>query len=168
MQKVLLAIDGLRPRQNLFQYAVQLCERIKAELDILHVVNPKTYDMCFRKACKGASKVRQYFESTMMAVTFAEAGEHATGEALMAEAWKNLDRLLPESERSRIRPSLTITSGSPCNEIARYVSKHRKVVLAIYDTGQEQNQGRNASRKRASLFQKIRQNLPIPLVVLRS
>ncbi len=168
MQKVLLAVDGIRPRQNLFQYAVQLCERIKAELDILHVINPKTYGMCFRKACEGASKARQYFESTMMAVAFAEAGEHATGEALMAEAQKNLYGMLPESERSRIRPRLTISSGDPCNEIVRYVSKHRGVVLAIYDTGQDHSWERNASKKRASLFQKIRQNLPIPLVVLRS
>jgi hypothetical protein len=168
MQKVLLAIDGIRPRQSLFQYAVQLCERLKAELDILHVIHPKTYSMCFRKACEGASRARQYFESTMMAAAFAEAGEHATGEALLAEAQKNLDRLLPESERSQIHPRLNITSGNPCNEIVRYVSKHRGVVLAIYDTGQDQNRESNASRQRANLLQKIRQKLPIPLVVLRS
>ena len=32
MQKVLLAIDGIHPDHKVFDYAVQLCKRIKAEL----------------------------------------------------------------------------------------------------------------------------------------
>ena len=38
MEKVLLAIDGIYPNRKILEYAVDLCKRIKAELNILQVI----------------------------------------------------------------------------------------------------------------------------------
>ena len=38
MIKKLLAIDGITPDKKAFNYAVELCTRIKAELNILQII----------------------------------------------------------------------------------------------------------------------------------
>ena len=49
MKKVLLAIDGIKPDVKAFRYALQMCKRIKAELNVLHLIGPHPSENYFNK-----------------------------------------------------------------------------------------------------------------------
>jgi nucleotide-binding universal stress UspA family protein len=139
MQKVLLAVDGIKPTDKAFRYAVELCQRLRAELRILQVIRPNHYGQYLKRIQRSVRFAKRYAEDSMVAITFAEAGEHETAREIMAQARKNMSKLMPESEQAGIPCHLTMTSGRPGREIVRYVNKHRDVVLTIYDTAREEN-----------------------------
>lgn len=168
MQKVLLAVDGIKPTEKAFRYAVELCQRLCAELRVVQVIRPGQYNEYLKKIRKGAHRAKRFVENSMMAATFAEAGEHEMAKEIMARARKNIKQLLPESERAGISCHLTMASGRPGKEIIRYVNEHRDVVLMIYDTAPEENSACGISAEEGDGPSEIKQHLSIPLVVMRS
>lgn len=166
MKKVLLAIDGIAPDQEVFQYALQLCKRIKAELNVFQILNPRNYGEYIKKVRQSAGNARSYFSSAMMAVTFAEAGEHKTAEEIMAAALKNYNRLLPESEKQGVTCHFSLKSGVPEQEIIDYVNAHRDIVVAIYDSARQE--GGKTKPKKKTTPGRIRRKLAVPLVVVNS
>ena len=102
----------------------------------------------------------------MTAITFAEAGEHEAALDIMAEASKDIRRLLQESEKAGIRCHFSIKSVNPEKEIINYVNDHRNVVLTIYDVSdQGADQNANISKKKNELA-KITKGLSVPLVTV--
>lgn len=168
MKKVLLAIDGIDPDQKAFHYAIQLCQRIKAELNVFQVISPRYYNKYLKRVREGAGHAKSYFASTMMAATFAEAGEHETAEAIMAVAQENFKRLLPESEKQGIPCHFSIKSGNSDKEIIKYVHAHRDVVVAIYDAAGHENEEPKITRKKKATPRKIRRKLAVPIVVVNN
>jgi hypothetical protein len=167
VEKILLAIDGITPNKKIFRYAVQLCQQIRAGLNILQIIRPE-----IKKVRKKADNARKYFEGFMVVATFAEAGEHETAKAMMtqemmAEAFKNINRLLPESEKAGIPYQLTMRAGNPCKEIKNYIKEHRDVVLAIYDSNGEGHDARGVVKKKNTVPKKIKRALSIPVVTIR-
>jgi nucleotide-binding universal stress UspA family protein len=167
MKKILLAIDGIAPDEKAFRYALQLCQRIRAELNVFQIINSRNYGEYLKKIRKGTGQARRYIESSMVAATFGEAGEHETAKEIMAAARENINRLLPESEEQGVQCHFTIKSGSPDKEIVDYVNTHREVVLTIYDAPVK-GPNKRGMRKEASVFRKLTEALCIPLVVMRS
>ena len=167
MKKVLLAIDGITPDQKVFHYAIQLCKRIKAELNVFQVINPRNYGEYLKKIRKGANNARSYFESSMVAATFAEAGEHGAAEEIMSAALKNYNRLLPESEKEGVQCHFSIKSGSPEKEIINYVNAHRNIVVAIYDKAKSVKDEPKTTKKKTTPG-RISHKLAVPLVVINS
>jgi len=129
MQKVLLAVDGIKPTEKAFRYAVELCQRLCAELRVVQVIRPERYNEYLKKIRKGAQRAKRYIENSMMAATFAEAGEHEMSKEIMALAKMNIKRLLPESERAGVSCHLTMASGRPGKEIIRYVNERETVTI---------------------------------------
>jgi len=168
MKKVLLAIDGITPDQKVFHYAIQLCKRIKAELNVFQIINPRNYGEYLKKVRKGANHARGYIESSMVAATFAEAGEHETAKEIMSVALRNINLLLPESEKEGVQCHFTIKPGAPDKEIIDYVNAHRDVVLTIYDVPEKGRRATGVLEKETPVFRKIKEALLIPLVVMRS
>lgn len=166
MKKVLLAIDGIAPDQNVFRYAIELCKRIKAELNVFQVINPQNFSEYLKKVRQSAGAARSYFASTMMAATFAEAGEHETAEEIMAVALKNYKRLLPESEKEGVQCHFSMKSGAPDKEIVDYVNAHRDIVVAIYDAAKQENA--KPKQKKKTTVGRIKHKLAVPLVVVNS
>ena len=167
MEKVLLAIDGITPDRKVFRYAVQLCKRIKADLNVLQIIRPRNYTKYIKKIRERTNYARNYFEGSMIAATFAEAGEHDTANAMMSEARRNINKLLPESEKAGIQYQLTMKSGDPNKEIIEYVNAHRDVVLTIYDASLEDRKGTRGVKKQQGVPRKIKQKLAVPLVVVQ-
>jgi nucleotide-binding universal stress UspA family protein len=168
MQKVLLAVDGIKPTEKVFRYAVELCQRLSAELRVVQVIRPEQYNQYLKKIRQGASRARRFIENSMMAATFAEAGEHDMATEIMAEARKNIHKLFPESERAGISCHMTMRSGCPGEEIVRYVNEHRDVVLTIYDTAPEENTEAGIFAEDGDEPSDIKEHLSIPLVVIRT
>ncbi len=168
MEKVLLAIDGVKPSQKVFQYAMQLCQRLKTELRVLQVVRSRQWGQRLKKVQRSGQRAKRLIEESMVAATFAEAGEHETAKDIMAQARKNMDQLMPESQRARIAYHLTMTSESPSKEIINYVNEHRGVVLTIYDAGLGENPGSDVSAEDTEVAKEIVQHLSTPVVVMQS
>jgi hypothetical protein len=167
MEKVLLAIDGVKPTRKAFHQAVQLCQRLRTQLNVLQIIRADRCKGYLKKVHHRMEGVKKYLEGSMMAVTFAEAGEHETADQLMVEARKNLNELLPESERAGVPFHLTLKCGLPDEEIIHYVQKNRDVVLTIYDEGRDADPVRAGTPRRSVIPRRIRQNLATPLVVIR-
>lgn len=166
MEKVLLAIDGISPDRKVFCHAVQLCKRIKAELNVLQIIRPGNCSEYFNKVRERANQARRYIEGSLLAATFAEAGEHETSKEMMAEALKNINQLLPESEKEGIPYSVTMKAGNPSKEIINYVKEHRNVVLTIYDTPGEERDEPGVVRKKKTVPREIKRGLSIPVVII--
>jgi nucleotide-binding universal stress UspA family protein len=167
MEKVLLAIDGITPDEKAFYYAVELCSRIKAELKVLQIVRSQNANSLLEKAMNRAKHAKLFFEGTMAAAAFAEAGEHETADDLMNQALKNINKLLPESEKAGISCHLTMKSGNPSEEIVHFVREHKDVVIAVYDPTGAQKQN-TSDPKVKKLIQSITDALPIPLVMVQN
>jgi nucleotide-binding universal stress UspA family protein len=168
MEKVLLAIDGMTPDRKAFRYAVALCERIRAELSIFQIIRPQYYREYKKKIRKKGLFARTFIEGSMVAATFAEAGEHETAMDMMAEASKKMRDLLQESEEAGVHCHFSIKSGNPEKEIINYVNDHRNVVLTIYDiSDHDVDEAANISNKKSALA-RIRKNLSVPLVTVQS
>jgi hypothetical protein len=167
MEKVLLAIEGVAPDRSTFSYAVALCKRMRAGLDILQVLSPHTYRKYLKRVKKGARHARNVFENAMVAVTFAEAGQHDIVEQMKKQAFENIDRLIPESEKDGIDYHLTLKCGNADEEIVRYVCDHRDVVLTIYDASGIKDERKGASGKTINAVRQIGQKLSTPLVIMR-
>lgn len=168
MEKVLLAINGVTPSRKAFSYAVQLCQQLKAELCVLQVIEAKRYGEVLGKIGEKARRARRFLEDSMTAVTFAEAGDHKTAKQMMIQARKNMNALLPESEKAGVPCHLNMTSGRVEQEIVRYAREHRDVVLTVYDgpeTPAQTDQG--SSGKKRDVLAVIKQHLSMPMVTLQ-
>jgi len=166
VEKVLLAIDGITPNQKIFSYAVQLCQQIRAGLNVLQIVRPR-----IKKVQKRADYARKYIEGFLLAATFAEAGEHETAnemmvKEMMAEALNNISQLLPESEKAGIPYHLTMRAGNPRKEIINYIKEHRDVVLTIYDPNGGGHDARGVVKKKNTVPMEIKRALSIPVVII--
>jgi nucleotide-binding universal stress UspA family protein len=167
MEKVLLAIDGMTPDRKVFRYAVALCKRIRAELSIFQIIRPQYFREYKKRIRKKGRLVRKFIEGSMVAATFAEAGELETALDIMDEATKEIRRLLQESEDAGVQCHFSIQSGNPEKEIVNYVKDHRNVVLTIYDTT---NQGANKNDNNSEMehvLERIKKSLSVPLVRVR-
>jgi len=167
MKKILLAIEGVAPDSGTFNYAVALCKRMRAGLEILQILSPRTYRNYLAKVKQGTRRARSVFEDAMVAVTFAEAGQHDIVEQMRKQARDNLDRLIPEPEREGLAYHLTLKPGNPDDEIVRYVCDHRDVVLTIYDASGVKDEKACRTDKKRNKIPTIAQKLPTPLVLRR-
>jgi hypothetical protein len=166
MKKVLLTIDGMSGDQKVFHYAISLCKRISAELSIFQIIRPQYYRKYIKKIRKNAMIAKKVMESTMVAATFAEAGEHETALDMMAEGSEQVEHLLRESEKAGVQCRFSITSGNPEKEIVDYVNDHRDVILTIYDAFGGSGSV-NIFEKKTTLAN-IKKDLSVPVVTVHS
>jgi len=173
MQKILLAIDGMFPSKQMVEYAVDLCRRIRLELNILHIIDTGGCGDPLKKFQQQVQQTRERFENSMMAAAFAESGDHDTAKALMDRASANFSRLLSEEERAAIDYRVKIKAGGTDRTILDYVSHNHDIVLAIYD-GSAGPETDEAPAKPETCFDEHRQiadrlqkQLSVPLVVRR-
>lgn len=183
MEKVLLAIDGMRPDQQIVDYAAKLCRRIRAELDILHIIDPEVYAGYLKNFHRQVHRARDLFENTMMAATFAETGDYDTAKSLIDKTSDQINRLLSDTDKNDIKYRVQVKPGETGQEIVKYVDRHRDIVVAIYDNSGSEKipdaaDGRNApedgdsapstSKKLNFNASELQKKLTVPLVVRRS
>jgi hypothetical protein len=163
MEKVLLAIDGITPDKKAVRYAVELCKRIKADLNVLQVIGQKY----IKNLGNRVNRARNFMEDSMIAATFAEAGEHEMAKAIKEQAQNKINQLLPDSERDAVHCHLSVRSGQPDKEILHYVNDHKNIVLTIYDASKGETDGTNTETNTRQVPMRIRKQLSTPLVVMK-
>lgn len=158
MEKVLLAVDGNRPSRRVLDYSLELCKRIRAGLDILHVVKDSRYVEIFEKQRDRVKRLGKYLEAAQVAVAFAEADEQDTARQVISRAIDEMNGFARRSADNGILCELSYRKGASENEIPRFVEEHPEVILTIFDSP-EQNDSAVTRR-----FEKIRQTLSVPVV----
>jgi nucleotide-binding universal stress UspA family protein len=167
MEKILLAIDGSEPDSKIIRFAISLCKRMRTGLDVLQIIGLRRCKKHLKKVTQGARHASSVFENAMVAATFAEAGQHDIAKQLKMQACENLESLITQSEKDVIDYHLTLKSGNADEEIVRYVSDHRDVVLTIYAASgsADKQAGESVSKKKG--VRQIGQKLSTPLVIMR-
>jgi nucleotide-binding universal stress UspA family protein len=165
MKKVLLAIDGITPDSKIFHYAVELCKRMKAELKVFQIIRPQNYSKYLKEMRQKADSARMYFQGSMVAAAFAEAGEYESAKEIMAEASEQIRRLLSESQKQGVHCDFSMKRGNPEKEIVDYVNYHRDVVLTIYNSSAENVDKTGSLSKKKNVITSIKEKLAVPLVV---
>ena len=166
MKKVLLVIDGMTPRQDIFDYALQFCQRMKARLSILQIVDIHREGM--DKVRKGASRARDYFEKVMMAQTFAEANAPDIAEEILSRARANTAKLIPKIAKAGVPNEYEILSGDLRRKTIDYVNSHRDIVVTILDTRNETVACTEDGGKCEPVSAAINRHISVPLVVARA
>lgn len=133
MKKVLLAIDGMLPDRRILAHAIAICRRIRAGLDILHMIDPETPADGAREIQRRLGAAKKYFQQAMAATAFAESGEHDTAKAFMDAASGELARLPSEADKENINYRVKVKTGDVEHEITDYLKQNKSVVLAVYD-----------------------------------
>jgi nucleotide-binding universal stress UspA family protein len=162
MEKVLLAVDGVTPNKKAVRYAVELCKRIKADLNVLQLIGQRY----MKHLGVRVNRARNFVEGSMIGATFAEAGEPEMAKALKQQALQDINQFLPEAERDAVHCHLSVRSGPSDQEIITYVNDHRDIVLTIYDAPAEETDDGPIERKRGSVL-RIGRRISTPLVVLK-
>jgi nucleotide-binding universal stress UspA family protein len=165
MKKVLLAIDGITPDLKTFRYAVDLCKRIKAELKVFQIIRPQNYSKYLKEIRQKTDHARMYFQGSMVAAAFAEAGEHESAKEIMADASQQIRRLMSESQNQGVRCHFSMKRGNPEKEIVDYVNLHRDVVLTVYNSSAENVDRTGVLSKKKDVITSIKEKLAVPLVV---
>lgn len=162
MEKVLLAVEGITPSKKAIRYAVELCKRIKADLNVLQVIGQKY----MKHLGVRVNRARDFVEGSMIGATFAEAGEPEMAMALKQQALQDINQFLPEAERDAVHCRLSVRSGPSDREIVNYVNEHRDIVLTIYDAPTEEADDGPIENKRGFVL-RMGRRLSTPLIVVR-
>ncbi len=165
MKKVLFALDQIYPGRNRFNYTLQFCQRMKTELFILQVINPKQYLGLLKSLQKNLSKAHNFFEDSIAAGALAEAGAESLARQYLKEGYKQLENLLTLSEQAGIKTGMQQRIGAPDKEIYRCIEKDQGIILTFYDPGDKKNITR-AKQRQHVLQKKVLMDLGVPLVIL--
>lgn len=168
MKKVLLATEGLSPSARALKYGIQFCRWIKAELHVLQVFTSEGSARHFRKLKEGAKGARRYVEDSMLAVTFAEAGEHETAKDLMTQTGEAQGHCPAPEGQASVPCRVTVRYGRPDQEIIEYVRNDPGVVLTICDIPEAEVRQDRPLGSEDNPFERLEKELPVPLVVFRS
>jgi hypothetical protein len=132
MKTILLAVDDKRLDAKAFEFALQLCRRLEAGLDILHIVRP-IGESGLKKIANKLRRTSEAFEKAMVAATFAEAGLPETAKTMCQEAMETVDRLTPPDTKAPVDYRPLVTEEGSGEVLSRYIGEHRNVVLTVYD-----------------------------------
>ena len=165
MKQILLVINGESATNSSFQYAVDLCKKIKAELSILQFVNKKSVERCITETSKGIKAVGKRLENTFAAAAFMEEGDNDTANQILSSPTPSVMELLPKSKKAGVPVRVSLSDNAPEKELPIYIDNHQDIVLTIYDSSP--GQASSASRGKDPL-KRIKNRLPVPLVVIKN
>ena len=164
MKQVLLAIDGNIPTDSVFQYAVDLCGRIQAQLNILQFIKKEGLNRCLSSTKKKVGRLGKLLENSFAGIAFAEEGvAHMAGEFL-PDVSDSLRELIKRGH-AEISLEVTVSSGKPEKELSNYIDDHQDIVLTIFDPSRDQPMEAGNSLLTIDTMKK---NLSVPLVVVKA
>lgn len=167
MKRILLAVDGMAPDKKALNYALTLCNPVRAGLDILQIIRPLGRSGGLGKLREGVRRARDAFEKAMVTATYAEAGAPELAGTLEREAMSKIRRLLPDRIDTSVDYHCVVTGENPDTIVMRYVDEHRNIILAVYDTLRAGRRKAAEPAPQKAMHSGLLHNLTIPLVFVR-
>jgi hypothetical protein len=133
---VLLVIEGEAPDPKAFHYALNLCKRTAAELDILQVI------------CKSESEP-----------------DYDTLSRKMSEASKNLVELVRRAEEREVPFKVTMRLGDVSQKLFNYAKRHRDVGIVVFDSPRAKTAPKK-DRGWHRFVENVSRELSIPLITV--
>lgn len=165
MKSILLAVDGLMPSKRAFGYALELCRRTRAGLQVLQIVQARHLRDIAGRLKEGASNAGSSFEAIMAAAAFAEAGEARAAQELLQELQGRLEQMIPAEDRGTIPVKALLATGHPEKEIPRFIEDHPGVLMAVYNNVGHRDRSSQRPSCKTTGWNLIRKALPVPLLL---
>jgi hypothetical protein len=169
MKTVLFAVDHMTPDQKALDYALNLCRRMLAKLDVLHIIHSPENQARYLDTLKSKVRLaRDAFENAMVTATYAEAGVPDPESVLKAAAYDQFKRVLPEDADAGIDYHCVVTGEATDTVIERYVHGHRNVVLAVFDPRPQSSESAENKKNDRTTGRRVMPKLAIPLVRVKN
>jgi hypothetical protein len=133
---VLLVIEGESPSPEPFAYALNLCKRTNAELDLLQVIEQSR-----------------------------DRGDYELLSHKMIEGSRNIVALVRQLEGEEIPFKVTIRLGDVSQKLFNYAKRHKDVAMVIFDSPRLRK-GSEMSQAWSMLLENISHQLAIPLITV--
>ncbi len=165
MKTILLAVDDKRLDAKAFEFALQLCRRLGAGLEILHIVRP-IGESGLKKIANKIRRTSKAFEKAMVAATSAEAGMPETAKSICQKAMETVDRLMPPDTKAPVEYRPLVTQEGSGEVLSRYIGEHRNVVLTVYDSSRATEGEAKRSKGKRGRTPEALPVLPTPVVLV--
>lgn len=167
MKTILLAVDGMAAHKNALEYALDLCNPVRAGLDILQIIRPRGGAAGLSRIRKSIHRARDLMEDAMVTATFAQAGAPELADTLRATAERRIKRLIPAGIDTAVDYHCVVTGEDPDAVLKRYVDEHRNIILAIYDSLRFGRKTPSTPEPARRLVSGLLNKLSIPLVFVK-
>ena len=168
MKTILLAVEGRSLDRKVLGYALNLCNPVRAGLDVLQIVRFGGRPKGFGGLRQRIAQAHAAFDKAMVAATYAEAGVPELSETVQREAMEKIRRLQPPEMDTAIDYHCIVTGENPDSVVMRYVEEHRNLVMAIYDTFRTKGKtAANSAATAAPIASGLLHGLSIPLVFVK-
>jgi len=164
MKQILLAINGDIPTKTVFQYSVDLCNRIRAELNILQFIKSGSLTRRLTDTHKKVGRLGKFLEDSFAGVAFAEAGSFSMADEMLSGVSDPLRELIKNSQ-TRVPFKVAFSHESLETELSSYIDQHQDIVLTIFDPATDI---RKHPQKYLATMAQIKKKLCIPLVTVNS
>lgn len=167
MKTILLAVDGMAAHKITLDYALDLCDPVRAGLDILQIIRPRGYSAGLSRFKKSIYRARDLVEDAMVTATYAQAGAPELADTLRATAERRLKRLIPPDTDTAVDYHCVVTGEDADAVLTRYVDEHRNIILAIYDSLRFGRKTPSMPEPARGLVSGLLEKLSVPLVFVK-
>ncbi|MCB2147831.1 MAG: hypothetical protein KQI81_15235 [Deltaproteobacteria bacterium] len=169
MKTLLFATDHLTPDRKALDYALVLCRRMRAGLEVLHILQgTNSVGNPGKHRHTPVHLAGNDYAGAVVTATVGEAGLHDPSEALKAAASDQFQRLLPDPPDTRIDYRCVVTGEPTRTIIERYVRNHRHIVLTVFDPRLHHHPSGARKKESRPAGGKAMPKLPIPLVLVKN
>ena len=167
MKTILLAVEGLSLDRKVLGYAMNLCNPVRAGLDVLQIIRPLGQRKGLGGLRQRIQRARAAFDAAMIAATYAEAGVPELSVTAQRQALGKIREIRPQGMDTAIDYHCVVTGENPDSVVKRYVEEHRNLVMAIYDTFRTKKRSGADPAAATPVAPGLLHGLSIPLVFVK-
>jgi len=163
MKTVLFATDHIPPDPEALDYALVLCKRMAARLEVLHILQSSASagsDKHQRRKEKFSARQKEKPQGRLSAGT--ESGVPEVDRISGNEAADRLKQWLPDLPNASVAYHCEVADGATGTIIERYVRKHGEIVLTVFDPRSDRHSADVGSKEKGEM-----PRLAIPLVLVK-
>lgn len=163
MKTVLFATDHMPPDPEALDYALVLCRRMAARLEVLHILQSSaSADSDKRQRRPGKSPARRKEKPQGGISAGTESGAPEVDRIPGSEGVDRLKEWLPDPPNTSVAYHCEVADGKTGTIIERYVRKHGEIVLTVFDPRSDRHSDDVRSKTKGEM-----PRLAIPLVLMR-
>jgi hypothetical protein len=168
MKTVLFATDHTPPDPKALDYALLLCRRMAARLEVLHILpSPASAGGGGQVSISGIGPTEPTAKSFSATPSFKNSGLPEADRILKNTAFDQVKRLLPDHPDTRVDYRCEITGEATGAIIERYVRSHRNIVITVFDPRSQRHSSDIRKKTKHLQRNEAMPRLAVPLVLMK-